>query len=140
MTTAPSSQGTSWGRGLIIFASMGRRGADLPVCGTLPIYLPTLRRRDIVPNSQPPPITLLIPTPEQANARRQRRRADKFLPKIAGGGHTYGCGDAPGQSAGISRVISDPGDRADGRFHLFPCASRIQDAVVRGCLTISLIL
>lgn len=54
---------------------MGRQGADLPVCGTLP-YLPTLRRRDIVPNSQPPPITLLIPTPEQADARRQRRRVE----------------------------------------------------------------
>lgn len=37
-------------------------------------------------------------------------------------------------------LVRDPGDRADGRFHLFPCALGIQDAVVRGYVTISPIL
>lgn len=46
-------------------------------------YLPT-RRRDIVPNSQPPPITLLISTPEQAGAARDDGGSEgdeKFLPQ-----------------------------------------------------------
>jgi len=100
---------------------MGRRGADLPVCGTLPI----LRRRDIVPNSQPPPITLLIPTPEQADARRQGLGARSFCPRLPEAGIHMDAGTHPAR-AGIS-VISDPGDRTDGRFHLFFCALRIQE-------------
>lgn len=43
-----------------------------PAVPHLSTYLPT-RRRDIVPNSQPPPITLLISTPEQAGAAASRR-------------------------------------------------------------------